>query len=421
MPRLTPLLLNAVLATGLGLSTAAHCDDLDALALQTEPAVQNSGDTTLRLALELALGRIDQRDRVDSTNLRRASLDLRYAGRLTDRWRLSFSDRIDHTHPVLGDQPKTVNSLREAYLGWQADAGSVAVDFGRINHRQGPAFGYNPTDYFRRGSLRTVTTADPVALREMRMGAVMLRANQLLAEGGVTLALAPKLESRSSRDPASLDLGATNATNRAVLSHDVRFSERISGQGSLLLEQDGSRFGASVTALATDSLVAYAEWSYGKTPNLLDQVLATSKPAIRAHQTAFGMTYTLPGSLALTVEAESNGAGLDRNGWNSVLSQGATAYQRYLEPTQTSQELGSRRAWLLYASKKGLITNQLDLTAFVRTNAIDHSRLVWTELRYHWSRFDAALQWQRSWGDPGTEFDVLPYRKVIQLVAVFYM
>jgi hypothetical protein len=89
--------------------------------------------------------------------------------------------------------------------------------------------------------------------------------------------------------------------------------------------------------------------------------------------------------------------------------------------TQPSQELGSRRAWLLYASQKGLGLKQLDLTGFVRTNAVDHSRMVWMELRYHWPRFDATLQWQRSSGDARSEFGVMPYRQVLQLVGVFYL
>jgi hypothetical protein len=89
--------------------------------------------------------------------------------------------------------------------------------------------------------------------------------------------------------------------------------------------------------------------------------------------------------------------------------------------TQPSQELGSRRAWLVYASQKDLGLKQLDLTAFVRVNPIDDSRLAWAELRYHWPRFDAALQWQRGSGDARSEFGFMPYRQVIQLVGVFYL
>ena len=38
-----------------------------------------------------------------------------------------------------------------------------------FNLRFGPGYGYNPTDFFRDGSLRVLTTADPFALHEIRL------------------------------------------------------------------------------------------------------------------------------------------------------------------------------------------------------------------------------------------------------------
>jgi hypothetical protein len=40
-----------------------------------------------------------------------------------------------------------VNSLREAYLSWQPEGGNMVMEFGRINLRYGPGYGYNPTDF----------------------------------------------------------------------------------------------------------------------------------------------------------------------------------------------------------------------------------------------------------------------------------
>ena len=57
-----------------------------------------------------------------------------------------------------------MNSLREAYLSWQPASGASILEAGRINLRYGPGYGYYPTDFFRDGSLRTSTTADPLAL-----------------------------------------------------------------------------------------------------------------------------------------------------------------------------------------------------------------------------------------------------------------
>ncbi|ODV10612.1 MAG: hypothetical protein ABT20_07705 [Rubrivivax sp. SCN 70-15] len=421
MMRTTPLLtLTTLFALGAGLATPAHADDADALSLQAAPAPAAAAESPLRAALELGVGRIDLRNPSDTRDAHRASLDLRYSTRLNDAWRLTLSDRLDDTHPAPAGQHATMNSLREAFVGWQADP-ATSLDFGRINWRQGPAYGWNPTDYFRSGGLRTITTADPVALREMRMGTVMARFGRLWDGGGVSLALAPKLADAPSTSPGSLDLGATNAQNRALLTVNSRFSDRVSAQGLLLLQHGTApTLGASATALASDALVAYAEWSSGKTVSLIDQVSGSAPTQRRTQQASVGLTYTLPTDLALTVEAEYNGAGLDSAGWNSLFNQGPAAYQRYQVLTQPSQELGTRRAWLFYASQKGLGLKQLDLTGFVRVNAIDHSRLVWAELRYHWPRFDAALQWQRAYGDTLSEFGFMPYRQVVQLLGTFY-
>ena len=100
----------------------------------------------------------------------RVSVDFSHSARLAPGWRAVISDRLDHVHPTDAGADATVNSLREAYLSWQPDGGNTVVELGRINLRYGPGYGYNPTDFFRDGSLRVLTTANPFALRENRTG-----------------------------------------------------------------------------------------------------------------------------------------------------------------------------------------------------------------------------------------------------------
>ena len=418
----SPWILSTALAAGLGLAPHTMAADEDALALESTPTTAEAASGSAnRMTLEAAIGRIDQRYGAGVQDGRRVALDVRWSTKLNEAWRMSLSDRLDDIHPVPAGQRNTRNSLREAYAGWQEPAGTVAAELGRVNLRHGPAFGYNPTDYFRIGASQTITTADPVALRENRLGTAMLRLGQLWTSGGVSLAVAPKMGSVAGDDTFALDLGSTNATDRALLTVSGRLSDRLSGQALLLAERGQSpKVGASMTALVSDASVAYAEWSYGKSVSLQDRLSGTASTPLRAHQAALGLTYTLPSSLALTVELEYNGAGLDQAGWNQVLSQGPAGYQKYIALTQPDQELGVRRAWLLYAMQKGIGLKQLDLTAFVRTNAVDQSRLAWAELRYHWPRFDAALQWQRSFGDSRSEYGAMPYRQVVQLVGFLY-
>jgi hypothetical protein len=400
----------------------AQAQDVDPLSLQSAPP-EPTTESPWRVAFEAGVGALEQRfASPEHREGHRFSLDVRYAGRLGDHWRLAFSDRIDRTHPAAPGQQSTVNSLREAALAWQS--GDATIDFGRINFRQGPAFGYNPTDFFRTGGLRTVPTADPVALRELRMGSAMVRWNQLWSGTGVTIALAPRIEDREENAGSwDADFGATNSVHRGVATLSRRFSERFNGQLSLLAEDGRSpALGASATALLGDAWVAYGEWATRDTVPLVDLALATpGAPSRRIQQAAAGVTYTLPNALALTLEVEHNGAGLDRNAWERLLAGGPPAYTRYATLTQRDQELGSRRAWLLYATQKDFITKRLDFTAFVRTNTVDDSRFAWAELRYRWPRFDAALQWQRASGHGRSEFGLYPYRQLVQLLGVFYL
>lgn len=403
------------------LAASARADDSDALDLRVAPAAEAAVESGLRAYVEIAAGRIDRRDVEGPQDGRRASLDIRYAGPLTERWRFGISNRLDDTHPTVGGMRTTTNSLREAWLGWQQASGGWSAEAGRINLRLGPSFGYSPTDYFRLGALRTVTTLDPVTLRETRMGTVMVRMNRLWSDGGATLALAPKVRDAASQRPASLDLGATNHSDRALLTVNQRFSEQFNGQWTALFERGAApAAGASFSALIGDSVVLYGEWSSSKSLQILDAIRRNESERRRVQQAAFGLTWTLPTSMSVTMETEYNGAGLDRSGLNAILALGPQAYQAYQDLIQPSQDLGSRRAWLLYATQKGFGYRQLDFTAFLRVSAVDRSRLAWAELRYHWPRFDAAVQWQAASGGNDSEYGFMPFRRVIQMVGTFF-
>lgn len=397
-----------------------QAEDFDPLALEADTPAPAARPSPFRVALDLAGGRIAQRDGGD-TDTSRGSLDLRYTQALASGWQFVLSDRVDRVEPPLPGRPNTTNSLRELALGWRSDDATSSADIGRITVRQGPAYGYNPTDFFRDGALRAVTTADPVALRETRLGTAMLRAGTLWNDGGFSVAYAPRLDNPDPRS-AAVDLGSTNHRDRLVTTLDHRFGERSSVQGLVMLEAGrGATLGASGSTLIGDALVAYGEWSWGKTDKLLPLVLGLDASPQWAHRAATGLTYTLPTGLALTVEAEYNGAALDQGDWRVLQAKGTPAYASYLAVTQPSQELGARRAWLVYLTQKSLGMKNLDATAFVRQNATDSSRLAWLELRYHFPALDVALQWQHSSGDAASEFGANPYRSVLQAVvgAVF--
>ena len=71
-------------------------------------------------------------------------------------------------------------------------------------------------------------------------------------------------------------------------------------------------------------------------------------------------------------------------------------------------------------TKKDLLLKHLDLTAFLRVNAGDHSRLAWAELRHHWPSFDLAFQLQRHSGHRTSEFGILPDNRVVQILGSYF-
>lgn len=397
-------------------AVCAADDDLPGLP-EVEPPLPAAAPKALRAFIEGAAGRVDIRGG-GHRDLRRAALDLRYEQSWAP-WRVALSDRLDDVHPVLPGQRSTRNSLRELLVGWSGE--SVTAEAGRINLRNGPAFGYNPTDYFRESALRTITTADPVSLRENRLGTVMVKSTLFGDFGSASLAIAPKIETASSAEPMSADLGRTNHTSRALLTVSSTASQRLSGQVLVFGERGrGTQYGISATGLVSDALVAYGEASTGLDTTLLQDALGQERPQRRVNRASLGFTYTLPSRLSATAEIEYNGAGLDRAGQQSLAQGGAAAQARFADLTQSSLEIGSRRAWVVHLSQKDAGVKNLDVSGFVRVNAIDHSRLYWAEARYHWQRFDAAVQWQRFSGRPGSEFGTYPYRQVLQLIGAFY-
>ena len=396
--------------------------DVDALNLEgpkTGPVPTSA--KAPRIFVEGALGNSTQRYQTASRDLGRATFDLAYTARVGQGLRLVISDRVDNIHPADGGADSTINSLREAYVSWQPEGGNTVLEFGRINLRYGVAYGYNPTDFFRDGSLRTLTSADPFALRDNRLGTVMLRAQQLWPTGSLSFAYSPKLENRPSADGWSLDLGATNNRDRVLLALGTQFSQRVNSQ-VLLYKESGasSTIGASVTALLSDAATAHAEWSRGREPGLLTRALALPVASTTDNRFAAGLTYTTLGKLSVTAEYQYNGFALGKRDWANLGVTSPLNQVAYLVEAQRLQELAPRRAFLIYVTQKDLGLKDLDLTAFLRINALDQSKLAWFELRHHWAKFDLAFQLQQNIGRSTSEFGILPDRRVLQVLGTYY-
>lgn len=394
--------------------------EADALSLQSDTSTPAEAARDTKFFVEGAIGNASQRYLPDSRNIGRASLDFSHSTRLAPGLRAVMSDRLDHIYPRDAGADSTVNSLREAYLSWQPEGGNTVLELGRINLRYGPGYGYNPTDFFRDGSLRVLTSADPLALRQNRLGSVMLRAQRLWSDGSLSYAYSPKLADRPNPDGWSLDLGSTNNRDRSLIALGTQFSQRVSSQVLLYKESGLSpALGANLTALMSDAAVAHLEWSRSREPDLLSRALAL--PANKATRNRFvgGVTYTTSGKLSVTAEYQYNGFAMGQPAWAALGTAPATQVA-YLREALRLLELAPRRAYLIYATQKSLWLKDLDLTAYLRFNPGDNSRLAWLELRHHWPSFDLSFQLQRNMGRASSEFGILPDRRIMQVLGTYY-
>ena len=374
--------LAALVASSLlALPAQAQEDALNLESAPVEAAVVSPNST--KWSIEGAAASASQRYATDSIDSTRVSLDVLYSGRIGTGLRAVLSNRLDVIHATGPYADTQRNSLREAYLSWQPGGGDTVIDLGRINQRNGPGYGYNPTDFFRDGSLRVITSADPFALRQNRMGSVMLRGQQLWNGGSLSVAYSPKMADKPSIDTWDLDLGSTNNRDRAVVTLGTQISQSVNSQ-ILLYQESGLRptLGVNMTALLSAAAVAQLEWTTGTEAPLANRVFGGTSFEITRNRFVGGVTYTTLGKTSFTLEYQYNGFALDSVGWSAL---GTAQRLGYLRESLRLQDLAPRQAYLLYVMQKGLWLKDLDLTGYVRFNGDDDSRLTWLELRHHWN------------------------------------
>ena len=413
------VLLLTLLSTLLSAAWARAADE-DALRLADKAEMGAEAVRDWKVFGEAALRRSMHRATGAGLHTERLSIDVRYDKVFAPGWRAVFADRLDmnRAHGAAGDG--NVNTLKEAYLSWQGQPDRIA-DLGRINVRNGVALGYNPTDVFRAGAIRSAISIDPASLRENRLGSVMLRGQALWEGGSLTALMSPKLADAANTGAYSLDLGATNRRNRWQLALSQKISATINPQFLLSGgEGESAQLGFNLSALANDSTVVFLEWSGGRSRSLVSLALAGPEDSALRNRLATGLTYTTAHNLSLTFELDYNGAGLDRNGWNALRRGSPAAYGHYRVYASGIQDPATRRHAFFYASWTDAFVKHLDVNAMLRYDVVDSSRLQWIEARYHWSRVDIALQTQLNIGKPGSDYGAASERRITQLLLRTY-
>jgi hypothetical protein len=399
---------------------APKADDQDALSLADEATPSAAaGAKPWRLFVEGAAGQGRLRSDDDTFRILRGPIDFRWDDRILPTLRAVFSDRLDGVDSDGVPPGDNVNTVREAFLSWSWTEQRL-VDLGRVNIRNGAAFGYNPTDWFKANAVRAFVDPDPAFLRENRQGTVVVQVQQLWDEGSLSAAFSPRLARTPDSATFALNVGATNPENRYIVAGSYKLHERVTPQ---LLVYGGAdispQVGLNVSGLIGDSVVAFGEVAVGRGPMLVAQATdQPQQPQSSQQRAAVGLTYTTPFNLSLTAEAEYNSAAPFGNQWSQIP---ALAQQQVLATSQNLQDLPTRSQWFFYTSWQDLLVKRLKLTGFWRQDMQTNSRATWLEARYAWDSVDLALQWQAFGGSAGTVYYAAPEKQTLQLVLRLYI
>jgi hypothetical protein len=413
-----------LLASGSIGRALAQDQDLEALAVADKAQSAASAQAhDWRAFVEAALDRVSYRPNggpKPGEDAERVSLDIHYEPALAPGLHAVLADRLDASQRS-PEGTTEINTLKEAYLSWQESADRL-LDLGRINVRNGVAMGYNPTDYFRVDAVRSVVSINPSSLRENRLGAVMLRAQQLWDGGSLTAIASPGLGEQPSDAPFSPDLGDSNGRNRWLLALSERLGKDLQPQLLLLsTEHQPLQAGVNLTHLMSSSIVAFAEWSGGRGQTLAQQAAGASGPSRFLTRLSTGITYTAPINMSLTVEYERNEAAPDSSERPVLRPGGLLALERVAELITRTQDLPDRQALFALAVWTDSFVRHLDSSAFTRIDLKDDSHVSWVEGRYHWTHLDLALQWQLASGRPDTVYSAYSPRQLAQLLVDWYL
>lgn len=417
-------LLAALLAAGSVKAAdrpGAPADDTDALSIADKAEEVKPSSRAWRVFGEGALSRTWMRGDTSAVDGARASFDLRYDGTIAPDLRAVLSNRLDLRDSNTEPRERSRNTLREAYLSWHA-APDAIVDIGRVNLRYGAAFGYNPTDFFKAGALRSIVSPDPASLRENRQGTVVVQGQKLWGGSSLSAAFSPRLGSTPSNSTFALDAAATNPSDRWLLAGSHAFGPAFNPQ-VLLFGGGGTALqtGLNLSGLLNSATVAYFEATAGKGRSLTAQALGEPESERTQHRAALGLTYTTAFNLSLTAEFEHNSAAPNRREWHAFRNSAPANALRLLGAAQDGQDLPVRRALFAYVSWRDMFKKNLDLSAYVRHDTVTRSRDQWIELRHRWESAEVAVQWQLYSGDRTSLYGSVPRSRQAEVLIRLYL
>lgn len=304
------------------------------------------------------------------------------------------------------------HDLRELHVSAEPRPNDY-LDLGRINVKSGVALGSNPTDFFKARAVVDPLTADPSALRENRLGTLMVRGQHIGDGSSVAIAYAPRVTGAAplGEDPDrgfSPMFGRTNATERWLVKGSARLYEDFNPELLLYHEGGRTRIGANLAQTLGRSSVVYLEWAGGSRFGVIDEALAFGRrtgaiPAFAPNvidqggherfrsQVAVGASYTTEDRITFNLEYHYNGAGFSSADWSRWFAAGegrpaSSPITRQLWFVRgyaaEHQEPLQRHAMFLRADWVDFLVQKLELTGFVLADAGDGSTFMQLDLDY---------------------------------------
>ena len=348
----------------------------------------------------------------------RTSFDAAYQWKLSNELSATLSDRFNLTEQngsSFPDHGNVRNDFREGYLTWEP-AERLYLEAGRINLRDGVALGFNPTDFFKTGTLLDQASQDPSVIREDRLGVLMLRGQAIWADGSASIAVVPKVQSPTSfseTDFSGLDprFDRTNGADRVLLSVNYDLFD-LSPQALLYHEGNQTRVGLNLSRQLGQSVIAYAEWAGGRQPSLIAAAVGYGKrtgvvPANAPlllpddaqsdfkNDLAIGASWTSTEKITVNLEYHYHQAGFSPADWRNWFAIGA-AHRNVLPITgelwfirgyaaDQQQPTAQHQVFLRADWTDAFVTN-LELSAFTFVNLTDGSTLSQLSASYYLSR-----------------------------------
>jgi len=375
----------------------------------------------------------------------RVFVDVRREWRAGRRLTLTFSDRLNvraENDLAFPTQQNVTNDWREGFFSWEI-FDSTYVDGGRINLKSGAALGFNPTDFFKTRAVVEPLSSDPSVLREDRLGTLMLRAQRIWTGGAMTVAFAPAVSqispiySDSNLPSVGPSFDRTNARARLLVKGSINVAADFTPELFVYHEGDRTRFGLNITRGIGQNVVAYAEWSGGAEPSVVDDALAYGRdtrvlpvgvPSVLPDDSAstfredlsVGGSLSTKAKLTLNVEYHFHQAGFDKRDWDRwfMVGEGATSaslparelwfirsFALDRQDPLTRHSLFARADWV------DAFIRHLELTGFVNMDLYDGSSLAQLTADYFASsKWTVGVQASVNVGGAGSEFGSLPQR-----------